>query len=373
MQGFPIGGSKIRLSWGKSQSDKAAQAAAQAAQLGLNLGGLGTLNGLSVEHTAQLLQSIGISNSLQAQALASLQKPLVGSSSSERRGSGSSEGSQYEGESQMAKSVPMLSRNTEVVESQIKDDSGNGRGLKRAATLPPSAHHSHSEPRCHSFTYDSGFSSSHNPTAFGPWNSASYRPITPQDTLAPSGANPQDFFARTYNSGVYGGQITPLAEPYGGANLLGVGGPFSDFSSFKASDILRNIGSGVGRSLAEAQVGRGIAPSSSSSSVASSTFDPTQTPSTLASSASTSSHDQIMSSFKLLNLDEDEPLPKPSMSSSGIVVMRPALPRSLTAPRSFESMGMNISGRSNSVTGQESNDAGASNGMGNESMQVTSN
>ncbi|CAE7114402.1 unnamed protein product [Rhizoctonia solani] len=39
MQGFPIGGGKIRLSWGRSQSDKAAQAAAQAAQLGLNLGG----------------------------------------------------------------------------------------------------------------------------------------------------------------------------------------------------------------------------------------------------------------------------------------------------------------------------------------------
>ncbi|KAF8759538.1 RNA recognition motif [Rhizoctonia solani] len=38
MQGYPIGGGKIRLSWGRSQSDKAAQAAAQAAQLGLKLG-----------------------------------------------------------------------------------------------------------------------------------------------------------------------------------------------------------------------------------------------------------------------------------------------------------------------------------------------
>ncbi|KAH7343234.1 hypothetical protein B0J17DRAFT_168681 [Rhizoctonia solani] len=57
MQGFPIGGGKIRLSWGRSQSDKAAQAAAQAAQLGLNLGGL-HLNSLSAADSARLFQAL---------------------------------------------------------------------------------------------------------------------------------------------------------------------------------------------------------------------------------------------------------------------------------------------------------------------------
>ncbi|KAG8960116.1 RRM protein [Tulasnella sp. 419] len=63
MQGFPIGGGRVRLSWGRSQSDKAAQAAAQAAQLGLNLGQLGSLQGLSAAHTASLLQSLGLAAS----------------------------------------------------------------------------------------------------------------------------------------------------------------------------------------------------------------------------------------------------------------------------------------------------------------------
>ncbi|KAF8709271.1 RNA recognition motif, partial [Rhizoctonia solani] len=57
MQGYPIGGGKIRLSWGRSQSDKAAQAAAQAAQLGLNLGGL-HLNSLSAADSARLFQAL---------------------------------------------------------------------------------------------------------------------------------------------------------------------------------------------------------------------------------------------------------------------------------------------------------------------------
>ncbi|KAG8905264.1 RRM protein [Tulasnella sp. 403] len=64
MQGFPIGGGRVRLSWGRSQwiaADKAAQAAAQAAQLGLNIGQLGSLQGLSETHTTQLLQSLGLS------------------------------------------------------------------------------------------------------------------------------------------------------------------------------------------------------------------------------------------------------------------------------------------------------------------------
>lgn len=41
-------------------ADKAAQAAAQAAQLGINIGQLGSLQGLSEDHKAQLLQSLGI-------------------------------------------------------------------------------------------------------------------------------------------------------------------------------------------------------------------------------------------------------------------------------------------------------------------------
>lgn len=89
MQGFPIGGGRVRLSWGRSQcastvlpeagrgvsdprryltADKAAQAAAQAAQLGINLGQLGTLQGLSESHTAQLLQSLGLAGGSEVSA-----------------------------------------------------------------------------------------------------------------------------------------------------------------------------------------------------------------------------------------------------------------------------------------------------------------
>ncbi|TIC22827.1 RNA-binding domain-containing protein [Wallemia mellicola] len=62
MQGFPIGGGRIRLSWGRSQSDKAAQAAAQAAQLGLGIGALGQMANLSPAQAMQLstaLQNLG--------------------------------------------------------------------------------------------------------------------------------------------------------------------------------------------------------------------------------------------------------------------------------------------------------------------------
>lgn len=61
MQGFPIGGGRIRLSWGRSQY-KAAQAAAQAAQLGIGLGALGGINGLNPSQLSQLgiaLQNLG--------------------------------------------------------------------------------------------------------------------------------------------------------------------------------------------------------------------------------------------------------------------------------------------------------------------------
>jgi len=87
MQGFPIGGWRIRLSWGRSQcsslvsspsayfvadllsspfftvpTDKAAQAAAHAAQLGLGIGALTGINGLTPAQAAQLglaLQGLG--------------------------------------------------------------------------------------------------------------------------------------------------------------------------------------------------------------------------------------------------------------------------------------------------------------------------
>ncbi|KAG9015406.1 RRM protein [Tulasnella sp. JGI-2019a] len=61
LQGFPIGGGRVRLSWGRSRY-KAAQAAAEAAQLGINIGQLGSLQSLSEDHTAQLLKSLGLSS-----------------------------------------------------------------------------------------------------------------------------------------------------------------------------------------------------------------------------------------------------------------------------------------------------------------------
>lgn len=53
MQGFPIGGGRIRLSWGRSQSDKAAAAAAQAAAQAAHIGRLAGLAGLSSNETIQ--------------------------------------------------------------------------------------------------------------------------------------------------------------------------------------------------------------------------------------------------------------------------------------------------------------------------------
>ncbi|MCO5565874.1 hypothetical protein L7F22_019549 [Adiantum nelumboides] len=53
MQGFPIGGGRIRLSWGRSQSDKAAAAAAQAAAQAAQIGRLAGLAGLSSNETSQ--------------------------------------------------------------------------------------------------------------------------------------------------------------------------------------------------------------------------------------------------------------------------------------------------------------------------------
>ncbi|KAF9527975.1 hypothetical protein CPB83DRAFT_894696 [Crepidotus variabilis] len=64
MQGFPIGGSRIRLSWGRSQY-KAAQAAAQAAQAAAfttpSYQPAPTVGSLSQEQALQLLQKLGMS------------------------------------------------------------------------------------------------------------------------------------------------------------------------------------------------------------------------------------------------------------------------------------------------------------------------
>lgn len=61
MQGFPIGGGRVRLSWGRSQY-KAAQAAAQVARLSTGINDSGDLQGLSETQTAQILQACGVSN-----------------------------------------------------------------------------------------------------------------------------------------------------------------------------------------------------------------------------------------------------------------------------------------------------------------------
>ncbi|KAH9927289.1 uncharacterized protein B0H18DRAFT_292883 [Fomitopsis serialis] len=64
MQGFPIGGSRIRLSWGRSQSQAAAQAAQAAAFQAQYQTQLSQPNGttLTPEQAIQLLERFGISN-----------------------------------------------------------------------------------------------------------------------------------------------------------------------------------------------------------------------------------------------------------------------------------------------------------------------
>lgn len=66
MQGFPIGGGRIRLSWGRSQGDKAAAAAAQAAAQAAQLGHLAGLAGLGGLNAAQLAQLASLSSALNA-------------------------------------------------------------------------------------------------------------------------------------------------------------------------------------------------------------------------------------------------------------------------------------------------------------------
>jgi hypothetical protein len=66
MQGFPIGGGRIRLSWGRSQGDKAAAAAASAAAQAAHLGQLANLAGLSGLTPQQLAQLAGLSSALKA-------------------------------------------------------------------------------------------------------------------------------------------------------------------------------------------------------------------------------------------------------------------------------------------------------------------
>lgn len=68
MQGFLIGGSRIRLSWGRSQGDKAAAAAVTAAQRAAQLGHLAGLAGLSSLSQSQLAQLAGLSKAINTQA-----------------------------------------------------------------------------------------------------------------------------------------------------------------------------------------------------------------------------------------------------------------------------------------------------------------
>ncbi|CBQ70682.1 related to NAM8-meiotic recombination protein [Sporisorium reilianum SRZ2] len=76
MNGFPILNSKIRLSWGRSQGDKAAAAAAQTMAQYAQLGQLAGLAGLSTLSPSQLAQLAGLGSALsavQAQAQAQAQ------------------------------------------------------------------------------------------------------------------------------------------------------------------------------------------------------------------------------------------------------------------------------------------------------------
>ncbi|PWN43020.1 hypothetical protein IE81DRAFT_108870 [Ceraceosorus guamensis] len=66
MQGFPIGGGRIRLSWGRSQGDKAAAAAANAAAQATQIGQLANLSGLGSLNAQQLTQLAGLSSALSA-------------------------------------------------------------------------------------------------------------------------------------------------------------------------------------------------------------------------------------------------------------------------------------------------------------------
>ncbi|SPO21610.1 related to NAM8 - meiotic recombination protein [Ustilago trichophora] len=66
MNGFPIFNSKIRLSWGRSQGDKAAAAAAQTMAQYAQLGQLAGLAGLSTLSPSQLAQLAGLGSALSA-------------------------------------------------------------------------------------------------------------------------------------------------------------------------------------------------------------------------------------------------------------------------------------------------------------------
>lgn len=82
MNGFPILNSKIRLSWGRSQGDKAAAAAAQTMAQYAQLGQLAGLAGLSTLSPSQLAQLAGLGSALsaaQAQVQAQTQRgPAAG-------------------------------------------------------------------------------------------------------------------------------------------------------------------------------------------------------------------------------------------------------------------------------------------------------
>ncbi|KAK4685177.1 hypothetical protein P7C73_g4985, partial [Tremellales sp. Uapishka_1] len=73
MQGFPVGGTRIRLSWGRSQSDKTSQTAAQAAQISASLAGLAP--DYSTRQILGALNSLGginLSNAAVLRALAAM-------------------------------------------------------------------------------------------------------------------------------------------------------------------------------------------------------------------------------------------------------------------------------------------------------------
>ncbi|KAI3475618.1 hypothetical protein L1887_62960 [Cichorium endivia] len=78
MNGFPILNSKIRLSWGRSQGDKAAAAAAQTMAHYAQLGQLAGLAGLSTLSPSQLAQLAGLGSALSAVQAQAQRGPAYG-------------------------------------------------------------------------------------------------------------------------------------------------------------------------------------------------------------------------------------------------------------------------------------------------------
>ncbi|KAG8879845.1 RRM protein [Tulasnella sp. 332] len=129
LQGFPIGGGRVRLSWGRSQSDKAAQAAAQAANLGINIGQLGSLQAFSGDHTAQLLQGLDLSPG-------NIVGSIETSRNSSRRGFLQSSASSLYGTGDVNRQDEYINSGLPIMAPGTHDFSDTGPHLSRSQTFP---------------------------------------------------------------------------------------------------------------------------------------------------------------------------------------------------------------------------------------------